>query len=103
MNDNYQERPDIFNRQNENFDLRIGEIPVIGNYLEYTFVSQTDTYPCSKPQGYIQYVFPSWDKQIKLYAGTVNFGRINIQDFLFLEPVDPEADGAFPNDSLTCP
>jgi hypothetical protein len=102
-NDNYQERPEIFNKQNENFDLRIGEVPVIGNYLDYTFQSISDTYACSKPQGYIQFVFPSWDKQIKRYTGTVNFARINIQDFLFLEPDDPEADNAFPNDSLTCP
>jgi len=94
FNDRYQERKDIFNRNNENFDQRVSEIPYVKNYTTYTLNDTSSVYECGDV--YVQHVFPSWAQSI---SDGVPFGSINIGTFLELRP---KIEGNFPNDSLTC-
>jgi len=101
LNDLYQERTDIFNSANENFELRLFEIPKIGNYFGYTTQSNGNfTDVCAfSTYGVKQHVFPNWDRVISGKNPT-NFGSINIEDMFNLEPIpDGNGDLIFPNDA----
>jgi len=102
LNDLYQEQKIIFNPLNENFDIRVYEVPLIKNYLGYK-LTDSSTYPgiCNFSTYGKQYVFPDWDRQINTYTRPFTFADIKISDFLVLEPTqkDENDEYIFPNDA----
>jgi len=85
--DFFQIRQDIFNNTAEVITTTTDEIPVITNYVGYTFGSTTSLARCVLGAGSPTFVFPTWDKEISAYPTGVSFGGINIVDFLLLTPL----------------
>lgn len=95
--DFFQIRQDIFNNTAEVITTTTDEIPVIINYVGYTFGSTTSLARCVLgPGSHPTFVFPTWDKQISGYPTGVSFGGINIVDFLLLTPL---TGFTYPNDA----
>lgn len=86
--DFFQLTQNVFNNTTEVITTTTDEIPVITNYVGYTFGSTTTLARCVLgPGSDPTFVFPTWDKEISKYSPGVSFGGINIGDFLLLTPL----------------